>query len=318
MSRSIVFVLCLAIMTGKAHGQEIHITPEGAAGPLAGSIAGDLTGGQAPVLIIPGSGPTDRDGNNPMGVKASTYRLLAQALAAHDVPSVRIDKRGMFGSAAAGDPNAVSVAAYVADIAAWREAINQRSGNDCVWLLGHSEGGLMALAAAADAPDSYCGLVLVAAPGRPLGDILREQLRANPMNASILPQAEAAIAALEQGKRVDTANLNPALMPLFAPQVQDFLISMFAVDPAQLAQAQSRPLLIVHGSEDLQVTGADAARLALARPDARIVTFDGVNHVLKQVPAADRAANIASYGDPDLPLASEVSDAIAQFVARQR
>lgn len=68
------------------------------------------------MLIIPGSGPTDRDGNNLLGVKASTYRLLAHELAAKGVSSVRIDKRGMFASAAAvPDANAVTMKDYVRD-----------------------------------------------------------------------------------------------------------------------------------------------------------------------------------------------------------
>ena len=72
------------------------------------------------VLIIPGSGPTDRDGNSPMGVRGSTYRLLAEGLASRGVATLRIDKRGMYGSAgAAKDANAVTIADYGDDVQAW-------------------------------------------------------------------------------------------------------------------------------------------------------------------------------------------------------
>jgi pimeloyl-ACP methyl ester carboxylesterase len=146
---------------------EVPIEAPGPSGPLRGTLLpGDAK--SAPVLVIPGSGPTDRDGNNPLGVKAGSYKLLAEALAARGISTVRIDKRGMFGSAGAvADGNAVTVPDYAADVRNWVAAIRKRVGSRCVWLLGHSEGGLVALAAA-DLPD-VCGLVLVAAPGRKAG-----------------------------------------------------------------------------------------------------------------------------------------------------
>ena len=92
--------------------------PLTAPGPLAPLSATWLDAGKrAPVVvIIPGSGPTDRDGNNPMGVTAASYRLLAESLAKRGISSVRIDKRGMFGSKAAiANGNDVTIAAYAAD-----------------------------------------------------------------------------------------------------------------------------------------------------------------------------------------------------------
>src|SRR5208283_1462573 len=106
-------------------------------------------------------------------------------------------------------------------------------GAPCVWLLGHSEGALVALVAAQD-PTNICGLVLIAGAGRPLADIIREQLEANPANAPVLPEALAALDKLAAGKHVDVAGMNPALLPLFAPAVQDFLIDELSYDPAKL------------------------------------------------------------------------------------
>jgi hypothetical protein len=97
-------------------------TPIEAPGPLAplkGTLLGSEGVPRATVLIIPGSGPTDRDGNNPMGVAAAPYRLLAEALTKRGVATVRIDKRGMFGSRAAiADGNAVTIADYAAGVGA--------------------------------------------------------------------------------------------------------------------------------------------------------------------------------------------------------
>ncbi|MEI9901587.1 MAG: alpha/beta fold hydrolase [Hyphomicrobium sp.] len=188
--------------------------------------------------------PTDRDGNNPLGVAASSYRLLAEGLAAHGIASLRFDKRGMFGSRSAiPDANRVTIANYAADVKSWvAKARSPDPAPDCVWVLGHSEGGIVALAAAAD-PD-ICGLVLLATPGRRLGDLLREQLRANPANAHLLEAAFAAISALENGDTVDTAKLDPALAPLFHPAVQGFLRDAMAYDPATLIAAVDKPVLI--------------------------------------------------------------------------
>lgn len=267
------------------------------------------------MLIVPGSGPTDRDGNNPLGVKAATYRLLAEGLAEHGITTVRFDKRGMFASAGAvPDANAVTIADYAADVHSWSAAIRSRTGASSLWLLGHSEGGLVALAATKNAPD-VCGLILVSAAGRPLGQILREQLAANPAYAPLLDQAMKAIRFLEAGQRVDTTGMNPALLPLFRPQVQDFLIDQCSYDPAEMIASYPKPVLILQGRRDLQIDVADAERLKEANPSARLALLADTNHVLKTVRSPKREDNLATYGNPHLPLAPGVIETIAQFIA---
>ncbi|MDZ7865101.1 alpha/beta hydrolase [Acidovorax sp.] len=299
--------------------REKPIEARGPLGPLKGTLLAPAKAGASVVLIVPGSGPTDRDGNNPMGVNAATYRLLAQDLAARGIATVRIDKRGMFGSAkAVADANAVTITDYVADVHSWVGAIRRSTGVPCVWVLGHSEGGLVALAAAQSGSEvqGICGLLLVATPGRPLGHVLRDQLRANPANAPVLEQALAAVTRLEGGGRVDPASLHPALQPLFNEAVQGFLISAFALDPARLAAATKMPVLVLQGERDLQVGVADARLLAQANPAAQLVLLPDTNHVLKAVVTDDPAANMATYANPGQPLAPGVVDAIVRFVAQ--
>lgn len=288
------------------------IAAPGPNGPLAGTTLGEGKG-RPVVLIVPGSGPTDRDGNNPLGVAAAPYRLLAEALAARGVATVRVDKRGMFGSkAAVADANAVTIADYAADVHAWAKVIRARTGAPCVWVLGHSEGGLVALAAA-QAPADLCGLILVSAPGRPLGAVIREQLRANPANAPLLAQADAALTALAKGEPVDRATLHPALARLFPPQLDGYWRNVLPLDPAKLIAAYKGPVLIVQGTRDIQVSVADAQALAAAQPRARLAMVDGANHVLKYVGGDDRQANVATYGDPALPLADGIVAPIVAF-----
>ena len=296
---------------------EQAISAKGPDGALSGTLAGPDKG--APVaLIIPGSGPTDRDGNSPLGIKARSYALLAEGLAARGIASVRIDKRGMFASAAAiPDPNKVTLSDYADDVAAWIAAIRAKTGASCVWVAGHSEGGLVALTAA-QRVKGICGLILIATPGRPLGGVMREQFHANPANAPILPDADAAIDALSAGRDVDVSAMHPAVQRIFAPAVQGFLKSLFNADPATLAAGWHGPMLIVQGERDLQVKAADAAALHAAQPHATLALLPGVNHVLKPVASDDRGANLATYADPLLPIAPAVVDMVSGFVSARR
>jgi pimeloyl-ACP methyl ester carboxylesterase len=270
----------------------------------------------APVLILPGSGPTDRDGNSPMGVRAQPYRLLAEALAAEGIASLRIDKRGVAASAGAGGSEAeLRIATYADDARSWAERLRRRTGARCVWLLGHSEGGLHALLAA-DRPAGICGLILVSSPGRRLGEVLREQLPAALAGTPLLPTALAMLAELEAGRPVPAETVPPPLMSLFRPSVQLFMISMLAIDPQERLRRFAGPVLIVHGSTDIQVGLADAQRLAAARRGVELAVIEGMNHVMKTAPA-DRQANAATYADPNLPLAPGLSSRIAAFVRRR-
>jgi uncharacterized protein len=299
-----------------AFAREINdgdITPEVkdiAAGELHGTMI-NARNSDPVVLIVPGSGPTDRDGNNPMGMKTDAYKLLAEALSEQRISTVRVDKRGMFGSSGAGDANVSSPQAYVDDIRAWIDAIKVERGSKCVFLLGHSEGALM-VSLAAEGRKDVCGVILVAGMGRKMGDVIRQQLHANPANAPVMDQAMAALSELEAGRHVDTTNMRPALLSLFAPQVQDFLIAMFAVDPVEAVRKARQDTLIVQGTTDLQVTEEDA-HLLDAAPKTKLRLIKGMNHVLKSAPA-DRAANLATYADPSLPLAKDLVKYIRRFV----
>lgn len=307
-------LLCCPLWAQVASSEQFLEAP-GPTGALKGTLIAPAVKSAPVVLIIPGSGPTDRDGNNPLGVKAATYRLLAEGLAARGVATLRIDKRGMFASAAATpDVNAVTIADYVSDVHSWVSVLRKHTGASCVWLLGHSEGGLVAMASANEQAD-ICGLVLVAAAGRPMAEVMRTQFKANPANAPLLAQALPAIDALEQGRQVDTASMHPTLQGLFNPAVQGFLISAFSYDPQRLLAAYAKPVLVLQGQRDIQAQEADARLLKQANPKASLVLLPDVNHVLKAVTSDDRRANMATYADPSLPLAPGVIDTIAEFLS---
>jgi uncharacterized protein len=301
-----------AAPTGATTGTEVTIP--GPSGPLAGTLI-DPSRNAPALLIIPGSGPTDRNGDNPAGVVGGIYRQLADQLGTRGIATLRIDKRGMFGSKAAiANANAVTIADYAADVRGWTRFLTVR-GKRCVWLAGHSEGGLIALAAAQD-PKGICGLVLLAAPGRPLGTVMRAQFKSR-LPAEMYAPVDAAIGQLEHRQRVDPASLPAPLAPIFNPSVQGFLIDLFTTDPAKLAASTRLPMLVVQGETDLQTGPEDARALAAAHPGAKLVIIPGINHLWRRA-SIDPAANVATYGDSSIPVDPAVATAIAAFVGAKR
>lgn len=319
MSLLAAIAMAAAIQSGAAlQNIQTEIEAPGPQGPLRGTLLSPATPNAPMVLIVPGSGGSDRNGDGPGGPQTSTYRLLAEGLLDHGIASVRIDKRGMFGSASAiPDANDVTIDEYASDVHSWIKSIRKRTAASCVWVLGHSEGGLVALKAAQDAT-GICGLILVSTAGRPLGTVLREQLQSNPAIAPLVPDAMSVLESLEAGQAVEAAKIDPHLMPVFRPQVQRFLMSELTLDPATLLAGYAKPVLIVQGMRDLQVTPQDARLLKHADPGAKLVFIADANHVLKTVRSDDWNENLATYSNPDLPLADNVVETIATFVHASR
>ncbi len=291
--------------------REEDIVIDGPTGPLGGALR-PVEGSDQLVVILPGSGPVDRDGNAPkLGLMTDTYRLLSDGLAAAGIASLRVDKRGLFGSIPAlADPNDVTIADYAEDTLAWIHCAMKLASH--VWLAGHSEGGLVALETARRARDgTLAGMALLATPGRPIGRLLIEQLRAIPGNAALMPEIESTVAALESGQRRPEASLSEPLRGLFADRLQGYLIDLFAHDPAALARHWLGPGLILQGDADLQVMPMDAKRLGAAMPQARCRMLPSVTHMLK----ADLPGQpYATYTDPALPLHAEVIPELAAAV----
>lgn len=269
-------------------------------GTLAGTIwkAGDS---KLAAVIITGSGPANRNGGSPTGGR-DTYRLIAEGLQAQDISALSFDKRGIGESAGAlTSESALRVQILGDDVRAWAHELKTRTGAPCVWLVGHSEGGLIAILAAADNKE-ICGIVTLAGMGRPLAVGLREQLDHN-LPDRMKADAFATIDMLAKGQPVP--NPPPQLMSLFRPSAQPYLMSELLVDPAAQAAKLKIPLLILQGDADVQVTLADAKALAAARPDATLKVMPGVNH--------SQRLDKDNKGAPQ-PLAPGLIDAAAAFI----
>ncbi len=261
------------------------------------------------VLIIAGSGPTDRDGNNPASGRLDNLKRLALLLAGEHIASVRFDKRGVAASQpATPDERDLSVERYVADAVAWGRKLKADPRFGPLILLGHSEGALIATLAAEQAGAS--AVITVAGSGRPVADVLREQL------AQRLPPAELArgntvIDRLQAGQT--TLDVPAPLRDVFRPSVQPYLISLLRQDPAAAFARLQMPALIIQGRNDVQVEVADAERLKAAKPDAQLALIDGMNHMLRISPR-DMSQQRDSYRNPGLPLAHELGARIVAFI----
>ena len=255
------------------------------------------------VLILSGSGPTDRDGNQ-RGMQNDSLKLLAEALGYRGIATLRVDKRGVAASAkAAGREEDLRFETYIEDASAWLDFLKAQPRVRRVFVLGHSEGALIG-AVVAQRRD-VAGLVSLAGAGEKAADILRRQLAANP---PALALAEPTLKKLEAGELDPDAP--PALGMLFRPSVQPYLISWFKYDPRVEIALVPGKVAIVQGTHDIQVLVADAEKLRAARPDAAYTLIEGMNHILKDAPA-ERAGNIATYNDPDLALSAGLIDAVA-------
>ena len=284
-----------------------------------GAIHGTLllpvhSAGRVPlVLLIAGSGPTDRNGNSAIAAAAhnDSLHLLANALAQAGFASLRYDKRGVAASAAAGPAEAdLRFDDYVQDAADWVQHCAADPRFSAIAIVGHSEGALIGMRAAARG--GVRAFVSIAGAGAPAGETLRHQLRGR-LPPDLAAASERILQSLEAGQ--PAADVPPALNALYRPSVQPYLISYLRVDPVASFAALTVPAALFQGDTDIQITPDDAQRLARARPAAELHVVSGMNHVLKLVPA-DPARQRASYDDPTLPLAPALTSQLADFLHR--
>ena len=264
------------------------------------------------VLLLSGSGPTDRNGNSPMlPGKNNSLLMLAEGMAENGIASLRYDKRGVGESAKAMVAEAdLRFETYVDDAVAWCEQLRKDKRFSAVIIAGHSEGSLIGMLAAKRC--NADGFISIAGAGRAAADILRTQL-AGKLPPELATQSDAILKSLEAGKT--TENPPPELAALYRASVQPYLMSWFRYDPAKSIAALTVPVLIVQGTTDLQVSLDDAKRLSAASPKAKLLVIEGMNHVLKEVPP-DREKQMASYSDPSLRLAPEFLAGVVEFVRK--
>lgn len=306
-------VILSASLACAAQAAEQPITLDTPSGQIAGTLELPNSGGQHRIaLIIAGSGPTDRDGNNPMlPGRNDSLKQLALALADAGIASVRYDKRGIAASKPAGvDESALRFDTYVEDAAAWIAKLKADPRFTAPAVIGHSEGSLIGMLAAQQAGASAFVSIAGIADAAPV--VMRKQLDGK-LPPELMKESERILSSLESGATVD--NVPPALAALYRPSVQPYLISWFKYVPTKQIAALNMPVLVVQGNTDMQVEVGQANALHAAKDGATLAIIPGMNHVLKHVRAIP-SQQAASFSDPSLPVDPLLVKAVADFLKR--
>ena len=300
-------LLCFLFATIFTLAQEEIIVLETPTGNIEGTLLVPSKEQSPLVLIIAGSGPTDRDGNN-ISLQNNSLKMIAQGLYMNDIASFRFDKRGISRSAAAGmSEEDLRFEHYIEDVKQWCSLLKEDPRFSSFIILGHSEGSLIGMIASQTvSPDKFISL---AGPGFSMQATLRRQLADQPVY--ILSMSLPIIEQLEKGKTVDS--VPPLINMLFRPSIQPYLISTFKYDPViEISKVQS-PVLIVQGTTDIQIQVEDAKKLAAANSNSELVIIEGMNHILKEADA-NRFLNLRTYGDPNLELKQGLIKSITSFI----
>lgn len=281
--------------------KEIAVDPQ-----LLGDLYTTTTQNENLVIIVPGSGPTNRNGNSYIGLKGNSYKMLATALAPHQLDVFTYDKRII----AQMKTNQVKEEDTrfedgVTDLALIVDYFAPRYSR--ITLVGHSEGALLANLLANKCA-KVTKFVSLQGPGTTADQLIYEQVMQQ--FPALGPQVTTINASLKKGQTVE--NIPPMLQALYRPSVQPYLISWIKYDPSVEIAKIKQPVLIIDGDKDLQVSIKQGDLLSQANPKAKRVTLKNMNHVLKQIDKDED--NMKSYGDPSFPLHPELIPTLVSFI----
>lgn len=261
------------------------------------------------ILIISGSGPTDRDGNTlAAGVRNDALKKLAEELTAKGYATLRYDKRGVGKSTGPSvDQKTLRFEHYVKDAAAWVNYLKAKYTH--VTVVGHSQGALTGMLAIEHTPMDK--LVSLAGMAEGLYATLKNQLAAQPK--FVTDAAYPILDSLNKGVKVDS--VPPYLMSIFRPDIQDYFMSFMKYDPQEVIKKVDIPILIIQGDNDLQITVDSAEKLHASNHKAELEILKGMNHVLR-LTDADPTANMATYYNSELPIFAGLTDLIHAFIQK--
>jgi len=305
-------------LSGQIKNDPVFLTSEIILKTQTGDISGTLTipadvKVSPVVIIIAGSGPTDRDCNSPLGVQTNAYKMLAESLAENGISTLRFDKRGIRKSQSAMTSESdLRFETYINDVVSWISKLKADNRFSKIILLGHSEGSLIGIVAAEQA--DIAAFISVAGIGRSADKVIQDQLKSQ-LPAQLYDESNNILDSLKAGKTV--SNVNPNLVALYRPSVQPYMISWIKYDPAKEISKLTIPVLLIQGTTDLQVTVDDAKMLSASKPDAKLVIIENMNHVLKESDS-DIQNNMATYTKGDLPLKSGLVEEIVNFIMIQK
>lgn len=257
------------------------------------------------VILVHGSGPVDRNGNQAF-MKNDSFKKLATDLSAQGIATYRFDKRILQMDRLNIKEEEIRFDDFITDVVSAIEYFKQNGNYRNVVVVGHSQGSLVGMAAAKDRADAF---VSIAGAAHPIDSVIIEQI------AGQMPGLEESAQKSFEEMRANgsSRNYNPMLEMIFRPSVQPFILSWMEYDPQEKIEALDIPVLVINGSSDLQVKEEHAEKLHRAKPEAKLVILDKMNHVLRQI-EGDDLENSKSYNQPNLPLHPELVPAITNFI----
>ena len=260
------------------------------------------------VIIQAGSGPTDRNGNSGTSLKTNSYKLIAENLAQKNIATLLVDKRGVGESKASATSMATfKFENYADDLADWIRFAKKDKRISKIFIAGHSEGSLVGMLAAQK--EKVNGYISLAGAGESIDKIIIWQYAQQLPKAALV--ADSLFTRMKNQQKIDS--VPPYLMSIFAPYLQGYIASWLKFDPCVEIKKLNIPVLIIQGSTDIQVQIKQAEMLRACKPSARYKLIDSMNHVLKQSPL-DRAKNIATYSNANLPLMPRLAEEIIVFI----
>ena len=313
-----IVAMVSAIFSGLAQEREVVIACDW--GDISATLSTPMEGSDVAVLIVAGSGPTDRNGNSGQALNTYAYKMLSDELVNGGVAVLRYDKRAI-GRSILNDPTTIPNLVFddFVDDAVRCVDYLRGEGFKRVIVAGHSEGGEIALHMALRDDVVVDGLVLLCCPGFSMDQILTAQLSAQlvPQYMGLMATATNIMKRIKRGETVPVESIPQELISLFHPSVQRFLCSSMAFDPAELMSRVEQPTLIISGGRDIQVSKSNAERLIAKAKNGTHRHFEQMTHILKDADTNDRIQQLLGvYTNANLALTEGVSDAILDFVKR--
>jgi len=260
------------------------------------------------VVIIAGSGPTDRNGNN-LQIKNNSLKMMAEELCLNGIASFRYDKRMIAQSVDTTiKEKDLRFETYINDAVEIVNFIKKDERFSQIIIAGHSEGSLIGMIVATKTKvDKYISLAGV---GVSADKVLKKQLESK---KTIKKEAYAVIDSLKKGIFVDSLSKN--IYPLFRPSIQAYIISWFKYQPQTEIAKLKIPVSIIQGTTDIQVDTTNAELLHKALTNSELHIIKNMNHLLKQC-SDDYTENLKTYFTPDIPLNTELISILAKFIKK--
>jgi alpha/beta superfamily hydrolase len=258
------------------------------------------------VILIAGSGPTNRNGNQ-IGLTNNSLKLLAESLVNNGIAVYSYDKR-IFAQMASGklDEASLTFDNFIDDAKAVILYFKNQKKYHSITVAGHSEGALIGMVAANGNADAY---ISIAGAGRTIDEVLLEQIE---KQAPFLKEeVEKNLATLKSGNTFELKN--QMLASLFRASVQPYMISWIKYNPQNEIKKMQIPSLLINGDKDIQVSVQDAQLLQQAQPNAQLHIIHNMNHIFKVI-KGDDTENKASYTNPELPICVELTSIITTFI----